>query len=61
MSQETTYTTQSHTVKPQGKNEPRTYTCSLRVGGQRCRVCADMSTIMLLVRLAFGAKQAGRA
>ena len=37
------------------------HVCRLTIGGKRERVCADFSTVLVLVRLVMGAKQEGRA
>lgn len=53
---EKTYPKSANVVKSR-----QIHVCRLTIGGKRQRVCADFSTVMLLVRLAMGAKQGGRA
>lgn len=55
MSQEATYTKDQRAVKRQ------IYVCRLNIDGKRERICGDFATVMLLLRLALGAKQEGRA
>ena len=56
MSQEVIYTKSANVVKSR-----QIYVCRLNIGGKRERICGDFSTVMLLLRLALGARQEGRA